>query len=166
MKNNRRLALVTAVLAFASLTLSVRAGYDRPVAPVGAIQALADARALASQHAALKVMQVEGVSMLPYFGPGSVLVVKPVATARLREGMIAVYVNRFGEKIAHRLEKHNADGWEARGYNNRNSDSTPVTSANLLGIVYAVFNTDGVPAAAVAVADASPADVVFAAPAR
>lgn len=158
--------LVVAALALTTFALAARGGEERPVSPVGVEQALSDARALAAHDAHLKVMQVDGVSMQPYFGPGSVLVVKPIAAARLHEGMVVVYLNRFGEKVAHRLEAQTEAGWQVKGYNNSRSDSTLVTGANLLGVVYAVFNTDGVPARALAMADQARTEMVLAAPAR
>ena len=166
MKPALSLHLVAAAIALTTFALAARGGEERPVSPVGIEQALSDARALAGQDANLKVMQVDGISMLPYFGPGSVLVVKPITAARLREGMVVVYTNRFGEKVAHRLEAQLGEGWKVKGYNNSRSDSTLVTGANLLGVVYAVFNTDGLPARALAMADQARTETVLAAPAR
>ncbi len=103
--------------------------------------ALSDAHRLA----ALKgdtVVRVEGASMLPYFGEGSVLVVRATTEHALRVGMVVVYHNRFGETVAHRVEGRTAEGWTVRGANNAKSDTTLVTAANLVGTVYATFYSD------------------------
>ena len=107
--------------------------------------------------------------MLPYFGDGSVLIVRATTVEKLREGSVVLYKNRFGETVAHRLETRTAEGWTVRGANNREADSTVVTAENLLGTVYATFYSD--PASRdeslrFASALASSTEVALAAPAR
>jgi signal peptidase I len=116
---------------------------ERPVGPLTLDRALADAHRLAARHEGGEVVRVEGDSMFPFFGGGSVLVTKSVAPERLRPGMVVVYRNRFGETVAHRLERLADDGWVARGYNNEQEDSTRVTESNLFGVVYATFYSNG-----------------------
>ena len=136
----RSLAAITIALAGSSL---VRGEGAVPVSPISLETALADARALAAQHANMTVMRVEGISMLPYFGTGSVLVVKKINAARLREGMVVVYTNRFGETVAHRLMTRVDGGWQVKGWNNDRADTTVVNPGNLLGVVYATFHSSG-----------------------
>ena len=102
--------------------------------------AVSDALTVAAQRADLSVMRVAGQSMLPYFSDDAVILVKKIDAARLRVGMIAVYVNRFGEKVAHRVIAPSEGGWQVKGYNNDEPDSTVVNGGNLLGIVYATFH--------------------------
>lgn len=135
-----------------------------PVVPVGASEALADANALAALHGDARVMQVSGTSMLPFFGSGSLLVVKAVKATQLSKGMVVVYRNNFGETVAHRLVNRTASGWIAQGYNNSAADSTLVTEANLRGVVYGTVHTAGL--AVVASATRTVPEVVLAAPAR
>lgn len=116
---------------------------DRPVGPLTLDRALADAHRLAARHEGGEVVRVEGDSMFPFFGDGSVLVTKSVAPERLRPGMVVVYRNRFGDTVAHRLERLAEDGWVARGYNNEQEDSTRVSECNLVGVVYATFYSNG-----------------------
>lgn len=138
-----------------------------PVTGVPVTVALNDAHALAANRADLKVLRVEGSSMLPYFGEGAVLVVKTLAPEKLRVGMVVVYTNRFNETVAHRLVGTSNAGWTARGYNNAESDSTPVTAENLIGVVYATFHSDARTPEPVLMANlAAAAPVVLAAPAR
>jgi hypothetical protein len=127
------------------LTLGVVGAADRPgpVGPATLDRALADAHALAERWDGGEVIRVEGDSMLPFFGDGSVLVTKPVEMERLRPGMVVVYLNRFGETIAHRIEGQSDDGWIVRGYNNDRTDTTVVDAGNLLGVVYATFYSNG-----------------------
>jgi signal peptidase I len=114
-----------------------------PVTGVSMTVALKDAHALAANRSDLKVLRVEGSSMLPFFGSGAVLVVKSLPAEKLRAGMLVVYTNRFNETVAHRLVANTSAGWTAAGYNNTETDSTPVTGANLLGVVYATFHSNG-----------------------
>jgi signal peptidase I len=119
---------------------------------------LADARALATAHQGLRIMRVSGTSMEPFFTDGAVVVVRPLAFNRLEAGMLVIYRNRFGETVAHRLLTRTPNGWRAKGQANDKPDSSLVTPANFIGIVYATFN------------DVSPAvsgiETVLAAPAR
>ncbi|MES1166360.1 MAG: signal peptidase I [Pseudomonadota bacterium] len=121
---------------------------------------LADAGALVSAHPGLRVMRVQGESMVPFFTDGAVVVVKTIPVSRLLPGMVVVYRNRFGEMIAHRVLAAMAGGWKVKGQANDTPDSTLVTERNLIGVVYAVFNAPppATPAlAAVEVALAAPA---------
>jgi signal peptidase I len=160
----RSLAAIAIVLAGSGL---VRGEGEVPVSPISLETALADARALASQHANMTVMRIEGVSMLPYFGEGSVLVVKKINAARLREGMVVVYTNRFGETVAHRLVARVDGGWQVKGWNNDRADTTVVNPGNLLGVVYATFHSSGTDSApALYATTLNSVQVALAAPAR
>lgn len=132
--------LLTILFALASLAKAT----PRMIAPVANVamkNAVADAQSLASLHAQAQVMKVSGASMHPYFGDGAVIVVKPIQEAKLRNGMVVVYKNRFGETVAHRLVNRVESGWVAKGYNNQEADSTVVNADNLIGVVYATFHT-------------------------
>lgn len=165
MKTARSITRLLLALAGLALVNGAMAA-SNPVTGVSMITALKDAHELAASRADLKVLRVEGVSMLPYFGDGSVLVVKTLPAEKLRAGMVVVYKNRFNETVAHRLVASTAAGWTAAGYNNRETDSTPVTSANLVGVVYATFHSNAVsgPMMVAAVDNGTP--VALAAPAR
>jgi len=117
------------------------ASQAEPGAKVTLAAALADARRLARVPGDT-VLRVEGRSMLPYFGDGSVLVVRASAVEALRPGMVVVYRNRFGETVAHRIESGSPEGWVVRGANNAVADSTLVTAENLLGTVYVTLYSD------------------------
>lgn len=139
-----------------------------PVSKVALATALADAHRLAAAKGDT-VVRVQGVSMLPYFGEGSVLVVRSTSVEALRPGMVVVYRNRFGEMVAHRIETQTGEGWTARGANNGEPDSTPVTADNLVGTVYVTLYSDptgGEEAVRLAGVLASSTPVALAAPAR
>jgi len=112
-----------------------------PVCAVDIGTTLRDAHRLAAKIGA-SVVRVEGGSMLPYFGDGSVLVVRVSNLESLRAGAVVVYRNARGETVAHRLETRVAGGWRVRGANNRTADSTVVTAENFLGSVYATFHSN------------------------
>jgi len=167
MKSAPRHLLSLAAL-FVALTAASQAHVaTAPASPVAIRDALTDAQALARAHAGATVMKIAGTSMLPYFGDGALVVVTPIDEAKLRAGMLVVYRNRFGETIAHRLVAQQDSGWQIKGYNNDQPDSTLVTGANLLGVVYATFYTShpSVPTNQLAAATA-PVEIALAAPAR
>ena len=155
---SRSILLLAAILSlFASVGLA--AGAIAPSSDVEMSQALNDARFIASMHADAQVMKISGVSMLPYFNSGSLVVVKPISEESFRKGMVIVYRNRFGETVAHKLMSRSNEGWTAKGFNNSESDSTLVNASNVIGVVYATVHTagDDVSAAALPVALAAPA---------
>ena len=130
-------------IAFFIATTSYGALAECPQTSVSLDRTLTDAYKLAATRADLQVLRIEGRSMLPFFGSGSVVIVKKMDSAKLRTGMVVVYRNRFNETVAHRLVAATNDGWVAQGYNNADVDSTPVTGANLIGVVYATFHSNG-----------------------
>jgi len=116
---------------------------NRPLTGISLNTVLADAQKLADARPGARVMRIEGRSMLPFFGEGSVVVVKKIDPAKLRAGMVVVYTNRFGETVAHRLVATTEGGWTAQGYNNETADSTVVNGSNLQGVVYVTFHSNG-----------------------
>ena len=133
-----RLILAVAGLCFAAGAMAA----ENPRTGVSLSVALHDANQLAAQNPALRVLRVEGDSMLPFFGSGAVLVVKPMPASSLHVGMVVVYTNRFNETVAHRVVARTAAGLEVRGYNNERADSTVVTDANLIGVVYVTLHSN------------------------
>jgi signal peptidase I len=161
------LSLTRILLAVTGLALTGNVmAASNPISGVTMTVALKDAYSLAANHADLKVLRVEGNSMLPFFGSGAVLVVKKLSTDKLRAGMVVVYTNRFNETIAHRLLANTAAGWTVAGYNNSTADSTPVNAANLIGVVYATFHSSGVTDAAMLASVSGSTPVALAASAR
>jgi len=158
----RHLMLATASVVFAA----VLGAAENPRSGETLTAALNDAHALSADRVDFKVVCVEGDSMLPFFGNGSVLVVKKISAAKLRAGMVVVYTNRFNETVAHRLVGLSEAGWEVKGYNNSKSDSTLVNEANLIGVVYATFHSDGRSDGSMLAAVSSGTSVALAAPAR
>ena len=156
----RRSLLVSTALLALALAANAQAGnmtYDA---------AVSDALSVAAHRPELSVMRIAGESMLPFFGDDAVVVVKKIDAARLRAGMIAVYVNRFGEKIAHRVIAPVDGGWQVKGYNNDAADSTVVNGSNLLGVVYATFYSAGRAPVTIAAANLPAIETVYAAPAK
>lgn len=160
-------ALLRAFLIFTAVFGAagrVQAEYTAlPQTKVSLDTVLADAHKVAALRPGSQVLRIEGKSMLPYFGEGSVVIVKKIDPSKLRAGMVVVYNNRFGETVAHRLVAATTAGWVAQGYNNRKADSTLVDASNLIGVVYATFHSNGATALA-STANAVPS--AMAAPAR
>jgi len=159
----RHLLLATASVAFAT----VLGATENPRSSETLSVALNDAHALIAHRADFTVVRVEGDSMLPFFGNGAVLVVKQMPAEKLKVGMVVVYTNRFNETVAHRLVSLTDAGWQIQGYNNAKADSTLVNDANLIGVVYATFHSDGIMNAGALAANVSTgASLAFAASAR
>ena len=87
----------------------------------------------------------QGTSMMPIYGDNTVLVITPIEFNQLETGMIVAYRNKWGDQIVHQLVKRNGRRWVAKGLNNEQIDSEPVTKNNLIGVVYAVFNSEDSP---------------------
>jgi hypothetical protein len=96
-----------------------------------------DAELLAAIEPGRDVLLGAGDSMAPIYGDGTILVIRPVAFEDLREGMTVVYLNSEGRRVAHRLVRHEQEGWRAQGLNNLEPDSELVTARNLVGQLYA-----------------------------
>ncbi len=135
-----RLLVVTASILAATVST---AAVDRPLSAVSLEDTLSDAHTVAGRHGDMQVLRIVGTSMLPFFGDGSVIIVKKIAAEQLRAGMVVVYQNRVGETVAHRLVASTAAGWTAQGYNNGSADTTVVNEANLKGVVYGTFHSNG-----------------------
>lgn len=159
------------ILAVTVIFLMAAAGratvVERPLSAVTLTDTLSDASKVAARHGDMQVLRIAGTSMLPFFGDGSVVIVKKIAATNLRAGMVVVYQNRFGETVAHRLVAPSATGWIAQGYNNTAADSTVVNEANLMGVVYATFHSNGQIGSMGALANlANTTQVALAAPAK
>jgi signal peptidase I len=165
MKNAlRSIALLAVILSSLTLVANASVRMVAPVIPVSMDEALADAKVLTSIHTDATVLQVSGSSMHPFFGNGSLLVIKPIDISKLRAGMVVVYTNRLGETVAHRLVSQQINGWVVQGYNNSQPDSTLVDASNLRGVVYATIHTSGETQGLASLASSLP--VALAAPAK
>jgi signal peptidase I len=161
----RQLLAATAFVVGA--TLVDAAVVERPTTSVSLDTTLADAHRLAARHTDLQVLRIQGKSMLPFFGEGSVVVVKAIESAKVQPGMVVVYQNRFGETVAHRVIAAANGGWTVQGFNNSAIDSTVVNDSNLLGVVYATFHSNNQVEAGTSVADIfNRTKVAYAAPAK
>jgi signal peptidase I len=153
-------------MALALLGTATAGAKEHVVAGMTYDAAVSDALMVAEHRPEMSVVRIAGQSMEPYFGDDAVVIVKKIDAARLRIGMIAVYVNRFGEKVAHRVVAPVAGGWQVKGYNNDRPDSTVVHAGNLLGVVYATFSPAGEVPGAAAASNLPAIETVYAAPAK
>lgn len=81
----------------------------------------------------------DGLSMSPLLEPGSWVVIRPWAYEELKPGMIVLYTNNSGRRIAHALVRKTPHGWLAAGVNNRSPDRELVTPLNIAGVLAAAF---------------------------
>jgi hypothetical protein len=101
-----------------------------------------------TEHAGTEFLVGSGDSMLPLYRDHTVVVTRRVDFSELRSGMTAVYFGESGRPVAHVLVKKTFEGWIAMGVGNAKCDSTPVTKANLLGVVVKAFEPSKSPALA------------------
>ena len=87
------------------------------------------------------VMQGSGLSMAPIYGENTMVVTTPIEFEDLKAEMIVAYRNRSGELVVHQIVNKIGKKWLAQGINNRTFDRDRVTKNNLVGVVYAVFNS-------------------------
>jgi hypothetical protein len=92
-----------------------------------------------NEHAGTEFLVGSGDSMLPLYKDHTVVVTRQIEFSELRSGMTAVYIDESGRPVAHVLVKKTFEGWIAMGVGNAECDSTPVTKANLLGVVVKAF---------------------------
>lgn len=143
----RRLALA-ALMCWVPFGLTSCSSTPEPVA-AGSSLPRGDALAFAQQTARSVGGSVFTVaptgSMKPTLDENSVVSVEAVTFTALRRGDIVVYRNKAGVPVIHRLNTATAGGWVVLGDNNADPDIEPVTPANLLGRVCAIFYTTAGP---------------------
>lgn len=113
-----------------------------PSSTVDKVQAWKDASKVAERKQGGIALIGGGESMNPVFGENTMLVVKPIDFEKLKAGMIVVFINRHGRRVAHVLVKKERGGWVAQGYNNQETDGELVTPQNLVGFVYANISSE------------------------
>ena len=112
-------------------------------------RALADAARIVQSHQNWEVMRCAGISMEPFYGQDSIVLVDKVDIADLRSGMIAVYRDADGVLVAHQvIEATSSQAW-GHGINNKQRDPDPITADNLSGVVFTILHTSGQPGAGV-----------------
>lgn len=114
-----------------------------PKSSVSFEQALADAQKVTAMNPAWSVMRCAGISMDPFFGEDSLMLVEAVEIGKVREGMVIVYRDAEGDLVAHSVVSVTADGVIAKGFNNRSEDPHPVTSESLVGVAFGYLHTNG-----------------------
>jgi signal peptidase I len=137
---NRILSLATALCLTLGALAPLAAHAGAPSSGVPFADVLADARKVAELNTGWKVFKVEGQSMLPHFGENSLLLAARTDFKALRAGMLVVYKDGTGDLVAHRIIECTAQGWIAKGFNNDKVDPGLVTSDNLQGVVFGIFN--------------------------
>lgn len=110
----------------------------RPV-PMEEAQAWRKAGEIAARTQGAFVLAGSGSSMRPLYEPGTILVVRQLAFAKIQRGQTVLYRNQSGRVVAHVLVAPTRDGWRVQGLNNQIHDGEPVRATNLVGVVVAAF---------------------------
>lgn len=105
--------------------------------------ALKEARALIANESGWHVLKTEGVSMQPLFSSGALLVVQEGTVAEARLGMLVVYRDAAGDRVAHQVVAVEGNAVYAKGLRNFSQDPDPVTPQNILGYVVGMLLTQG-----------------------
>ena len=116
-------------------------------------KALRDAEMVASLNPDWGIHRTQGESMGDFFGDNSLILVQETAFEDIDVGMMIVYRNSKGELISHKVVADNGDSLTTRGVANWKEDPDPVTAENLIGAIFGVFHTSGVPSGEVAASD-------------
>lgn len=114
-----------------------------PSTTVSKYRAWNDAEAIAAREQGRAPLAGGGVSMNPVYGDNTMLVVKPVPYAELKQGMTVVYLNSSGRRVAHQLIAKQRKGWRSQGINNYGEDRDLVTPDNYIGVVYISLAAEG-----------------------
>jgi hypothetical protein len=102
-------------------------------------QALSLAKQYTAAHPGTDFLVGSGDSMLPLYRDHTVVVTARTSLAQLKAGMTVVYIGGTGRPVAHVLVSKSARGWIAMGVGNAKCDATPVTEANLVGVVVKAY---------------------------
>ena len=119
-------------------------------------KALKDAEMIASMSPAWSVHRTSGKSMGDFFGDNSLILVQSARLADIRVGMMVVYRSAEGELISHKVIGHDGESIRTMGVANWKVDPAPVTADMIVGTVFGVFHTAGVPAGPVYAFNGSP----------
>ena len=119
-------------------------------------KALSDAEMIASLSPSWSVHRTSGKSMGDFFGDNSLILVQKATLADVRVGMMIVYRSSEGELISHKVVGHDGDSVRTMGVANWKADPEPVTCDMIVGAVFGVFHTAGVPAGPVYASNGSP----------
>jgi len=114
----------------------------KPTAPVSKRDAIGAGGRIERAAEGRRIAVGGGESMAPIYGDGTVIVTDPIAYEDLEVGMIVAFVNPGGIQVVHQLIRKEWEGWVTRGLNNFHEDSGFLTEANLIGVVYAVFQAE------------------------
>lgn len=112
-----------------------------PHSLVGRNEALFAAKELQAADPKRVVGWGKGDSMAPIYSEHTLLVTAPVAYEELEAGMIVAYQNSQGRNVVHVLVRKRGEYWIAQGLNNAFLDEDVVTPENLIGVVYATFQS-------------------------
>ena len=147
----------TALLAIITLSLTVACSANAaPKSSAPFAKALQDAEMIASLNPEWSVQRTSGESMGEFYGDNSLILVQTASIKDIRVGMMVVYRSPEGELIAHKVAAHNGDSLNTKGASNWKMDPLPVTDDMIVGAVFGVFHTSGIPSGQVLASNGQP----------
>ncbi len=147
----------TALLAI--ITLSLTAVFSANAAPKSSApfaKALQDAEMIAALNPEWSVQRTSGESMGEFYGDNSLILVQTASIKDIRVGMMVVYRSTEGELIAHKVAAHHGDSLNTKGASNWKMDPLPITDDMIVGTVFGVFHTSGIPSGQVLASNGQP----------
>lgn len=133
---------ITASLAIVAIGLASQASAQKaPSSGVPFATALAEAIWLNEMNPRWDIYRGDGDSMYPHYGSHSLLLVKDTPIDAIRAGMMVLYIDAEGDRVAHLVDRVEGSQLRTRGAHTKEVDPTPVSQENLLGIVIGVMHS-------------------------
>lgn len=132
------------LIAVATLAIGVMSSVSAHTAPSSSVPfetAVKEATWLTSLYPTWNIYRGEGRSMYPHYGSHSLLIVNEAEISAVKAGMIVLFVDAEGDRVAHLVERTDAGELRTRGANNKSVDPAPVTADNFIGVVIGVMHT-------------------------
>ncbi|WP_309383859.1 S24/S26 family peptidase [Cerasicoccus frondis] len=146
------ISLLIALLTFVASAAEGRYLSANIKTDVPMVRAIDDALQAAQHNQSWMVMLGKGVSMDPYYGSSSVLLVSPTPFQKLKPGMMAVFRDADGDLVGHWLVRLEGQGWVTQGANNFSEDPEIMTASAYEGVIFGVLNSAGADAQGMAYA--------------
>lgn len=103
---------------------------------------LEDAQSILALNPGWTLLRCQGDSMKPYFGENDLIIIERNQFDSLDLGMIVVYRDNSGDRVAHQVIARVKENFRARGHGNALHDRILVSKSNYLGTVVAILRAD------------------------
>lgn len=133
------------LIAVASLVIGGMSSVSAQTAPSSSVpfeMAVKEAAWLTGLYPTWNIYRGEGESMHPHYGGHSLLIVNETNISAVKSGMIVLFEDAEGDRVAHLVERSEAGELWTRGANNPSTDPATVTAENFIGVIVGVMHTD------------------------